>query len=262
MPSPFRLGRAAFEAYARRLDLDELALDPGDVNAHVETKGASLASWAWAGPTIGYARLTVIETAAGFRVANWAAFPRFDCVAPMCQAELIEVKGRLFLLVLDALALPGEDRARTALRTLGAGLEAVKPVVTRPTWAQDFITEDAIWSRSNSEAALDEAVGVFSAYMAASTTWLLEGAVDGRAGERRALYARMRKRFLAHEPSRPFMVKTFGAAWSERYTAGFLFPERVTEATLVGSRTRLCAGEKRAAAMAPSAATKRVAATA
>lgn len=223
----FALSRSRFEPYIQAIGLDELSLEQAEVDRDGQKKEASLRSWAWSSGRVAWARLTTIETEAGFRVANWAAFPCFDVDAPMCQAELIEVKGKLFLLVLDALYDGPEGRGpgTRQLDLLGRSLQWATPVDRRPDWSQGFITPGAIWSRAGTSEALEEGIEAFHRFMQASVVWL-QGRLDGRGRERAQLYARMRARFLENEPSRPFMTKTFGGAWSEAYMENFLFPPR------------------------------------
>lgn len=234
--SDFPLRRAIFEPYIEKMKLQEVELEAAGVDRCEPAKAADLRSWAWSSSKVGWARLTIIGTGAGFRVANWAAFPRFDVDAPICQAELIEVKGRLFLLVLDALYASSDGRgaATRSLERLGADLRHATPVQERPSWSDGFITPEAIWSRAGSAEALAEGVKAFHAFMDGSLEWL-DGAFHGSAPRRAALYGRMRRCFLDNEPSRPFMSKTFGVEWSEAYMSNFLFPERSEEFD-VGSR--------------------------
>lgn len=237
----FALRQAAFLPYIEQMALQPISIPSDAVDRSSEERGASLRSWAWSSSLLGWCRLTEIQTGAGFRVANWAAFPRFDVDVPTCQAELIEVKGRLFLLVLDALyASPdGTGPATQELRSASRELESVLPVQTRPEWSEGFITDAAIWSRTATADALDEGVKIFHWFMGASVRWM-RGSLDGRADARAAQYRRMRRRFLDNEPSRPFMTKTFGADWSEAYMEDFLFPAREREHLAQAALTRAC----------------------
>lgn len=223
----FALSRVAFEPYIKKMALSEVPLRSHAVDRDAEGKAARLRSWAWTSDTVAWARLTVIETGAGFRVANWAAFPRFRFEGPICQAELIEVKGKLFLLVLDALyaSADGRGAGTRELAELGGGLRWATPVESRPAWSEGFITPEAVWSRAGTSEALEEGVDAFHGFMKASVAWLA-GDFDDQAAARSRLYRAMRRRFLDNEPSRPFMSKTFGTEWSEGYMEDFLFPAR------------------------------------
>lgn len=223
----FALGRRAFDEYIEALGLQPEELDSSSVNRDNSGKKAELRSWAWSSKQIQWARLTVIRTGAGFRVANWAAFPRPDLDAPMCQAELIEVKGKLFLLVLDALyaGSSGRGPATTDLSEWKLALQHLTQVKQRPSWSEGFITPEAIWSRTGTTEALEEGFSVFHQFMRGSIRWL-SGPSDGRSADRSDLYRAMRSRFLDNEPSRPFMTKVFGSHWSEAYMQSFLFPRR------------------------------------
>lgn len=216
-----------------------LPLELRRMQAGLPQRSAVIQSWAWSGPTIAFARLTEIETDAGFLVYNWACIPSFQQDAPICQAELIEVKGKLFLLVLDVVDPVDSSMSRAPALRWKERLErlhrpGLPQVPERPSWSRGFLTASALWCRTSTSEALCEARAAMRAYLELCSHILGASRADPvRAPRRAAFYRSMRETFLTHEPSRPYMHKTFGKAWSETYMGTFLFPPVAEESSLL-----------------------------
>lgn len=205
-------------------------------------------SWVFDGPAVRWARLAELTNHAnGFRALSWAVFPRSEHRAPWVQAELIEVKRKLFLLVMDAhparvdAPLLG-PRCRDAMVALQR--EALPSVQERPEWAEGVISMQAVWTRPMRAESLGPAEDAFGALLAHSVPWFAEASRDETPtakAAREGHYRLIRQRFLEFEPARPYMHRAFGEAWSEEYMASLLYP-RLEEESRAAIKPDECGG--------------------
>ncbi len=190
--------------------------------------GVELHSWAFASTRVTWARLTEIRSRSEFFAFSWTVIPSFEFDVPLFQAELIEVKRKLFLLVMDA-RVPRADNEEQQGR-LEAGLSKLHDpllpsVEQRPPWSRSCIGPTAVWTRPMNESALPVGVRAFRDFLRWSALWVEGGARDPeRSNLRREDYLAVRAGFLENEPARPYMHRAFGVEWSEAYMERFLYP--------------------------------------
>ena len=189
--------------------------------------GVTLRSVAFRRPGVGHLRTAELMGAHGLYIANLAFFPEPGSVLPIAQAEFIEVKGRLMLVIADL-----QDPLEPA-RPCGAptGDATLPPSEDRPPWSLRCFSRGVLWSTPRSAGALTSGKQAMLDLLAALGEHLADQGPQPRSGldpTRTAIraghYQRLRATFLAHEPSRPMLHGMFGEAWSEAYMAGFLFP--------------------------------------
>lgn len=190
--------------------------------------GVELHSWAFASTRVSWARLTEIRSRSEFIAFSWTVIPSFEFDVPLFQAELIEVKRKLFLLVMDA-RVPRADNEDLQVRLEAELSKLHDPLLPsvehRPSWSRSCIGPTAVWTRPMNEPALPVGVRAFRDFLRWSAPWIEGGVRDpGRSNLRREDYLAVRAGFLENEPARPYMHRAFGVEWSEAYMERFLYP--------------------------------------
>ena len=192
-----------------------------------------LVSYAWTSSDIRRLRLTEIYGALGTHIVNIGIFPHPTSVLPLMQLEILVVKQRLSLFIVDAVLPPGWRWSLEAaspsqyLRQLASTYGAFPPTEKRSEWAQTVISQDAIWSRPNNADAIAPACEATLSYL----RWCGTVMAAGRGRRTSREQARQYEQFLDyvkttcidHEPSRPYLGSMFGPEWSEWYMREFLF---------------------------------------
>ncbi len=192
-----------------------------------------LVSHAWTSKDIRRLRLTEIFGALGTHIVNIGIFPQPTSVLPLMQLEILVVKQRLSLFIIDALLPPPlswslePESPSQYLRRLASSYSAFPPTEKRSEWAQTVISQDAIWSRPNTSDAIAPACEATLAFL----DWCGTAIVAGQGQRVSTEEAEPCRHFLDHfkttcldnEPSRPYLSSMFGAEWAERYMSEFLF---------------------------------------
>ncbi|HJK96762.1 MAG TPA: hypothetical protein RMF84_06050 [Polyangiaceae bacterium LLY-WYZ-14_1] len=191
-------------------------------------------------PGVDWLRVTRIDNPRGTRILNVAAYPAPERRVPVLHVETVVLRGRLFIAVLEEAPLLDADRAvwpgaqlepPAALldRLRGEHADALPDVGERPAWSQGILDPATLWSRPNTEAAIEPGlaclVAVVDHWVRAAT--LLADAE--RAGPEEIALARARRGEICRAcieggPSRPFLRTFFSEAWADGYIEGFLFP--------------------------------------
>ncbi len=191
-----------------------------------------LASHAWSSEDIRRLRLTEIFGALGTHIVNIGLFPQPSSVLPLMQLEILVVKQRLSLFIMDAVLAPSRvwslevESPSQCLRRL-ADHSAFPPTEKRSEWAQTVISKHAIWSRPNTSASIAPACDATLALL----DWCSTAIAVGKGQRVSAEQAEQNQHFLNHvrtvcldnEPSRPYLGSMFGADWAEWYMSEFLF---------------------------------------
>lgn len=192
-----------------------------------------LVSYAWTSSEVRRLRLTEICGALGTHIVNVGIFPQPTSVLPFMQLEILVIKRRLSLFIMDAVLPPSwawslETASPSQyLRGVASSYQDFPPTERRSAWARTVISRDAIWSRPNNSDAIAPACEATLAYLEWCGTVMAAG--RGRHVPRER--AREYEQFLEHiqttcienEPSRPYLGAMFGAEWSEWYMREFLF---------------------------------------
>ncbi len=215
-------------------------LEPEDLSADLQHRTSQrpripleIVSHAWVSEDIRRLRLTEIYGALGTHIVNIGIFPQPTSILPLMQLEILVVKQRLSLFIMDAIlppALPwtlGVESPPQCLQRLAAAYRAFPPTPKRSEWAQTVISKDAIWSRPNTADAIAPACDATLAFLDWCGTVIAAGQGQRTASEQTDQYRQFLDRFtticLDNEPSRPYLSSMFGTAWAERYMSESLF---------------------------------------
>lgn len=215
------------------LQLEELPDDILNRTSQRERIPLELVSHAWTSKDIRRLRLTEIFGALGTHIVNIGIFPQPTSVLPLMQLEILVVKQRLSLFIIDAMLPPPLswhleiESPSQCLRRLAANSNAFPPTAKRSDWAQAVISQDAIWSRPNTSDAIAPACEATLGFLEWCSAVIAAGQGQRGSAEQADQYRHFLDRFKAicldNEPSRPYLSSMFGAAWAERYMSEFLF---------------------------------------
>lgn len=217
----------------------EIALTQA-VKTCVSTKGGKdtvLTSYAWSLPSFPWVRLSEIKNAQGTFIYNLAALPAPRCSAPMIQAEMVVLRSKLFLIILELSPLSQEsgtkasslDQANHAflLGLRNKYLKQLPPVTERMDWAEGVIDEDAFWSKPNTTESIAPGLLALEEFFAFNTVQKTHFAAPYRseqAAERKQKLIAVAEKFNASGPSKPFLETFFGTEWTAQYLEEFFFP--------------------------------------
>lgn len=183
-------------------------------------------------------RVTEIHSPAGTWIFNLGGFPWPECNMPLVEAEVVILRGRLHLLLLDAIAMTGtvwtsmQDPPATLLgRLTEEARDTLPQTVDRPEWASAVRGPHAFWSAPRSEEAVGPAMDVLKTFL----DWVAETDLDIsrqtadriHAGERFERLDAVCETCVREAPSRPFLSRFFGEKWAERYIDEFLYPREL-----------------------------------
>ncbi|PON15966.1 hypothetical protein C2W62_20975 [Candidatus Entotheonella serta] len=192
-----------------------------------------LVSYAWTSETIYRMRLTEIFGPPGTHIVNIGIFPHVTSILPLMQLELLVIKQRLLLLIIDALLPPtlywslDTESPSQALQRLATTYNTLPLTNKRDEWTQFVISNDAIWSRPNTTEAITPACEAVIAFFAWCATIIRtdqgQRLSADQTAQRICFMHRFRTIWLDNEPSRPYLSSMFGAEWAERYMSEFLF---------------------------------------
>lgn len=211
-----------------------------ELQPHIKTcttnkggKETVLTSYAWSRAGYPWIRLSEIKNAQGTFIYNLAALPDPRVCAPMIQAEIVVLRSKLFLIILE-LSLMGKSQPATTptfhefLTQLTTKYsDQLPPVTERMAWAEGVIDEDAFWSKPNTTESIPAGFQALEEFFRFLERVQSEFAVSSEPDEAIASkehLIKMAEKFNANGPSKPFLETFFGKEWTEQYLVEFFFP--------------------------------------
>ncbi|MDX1972953.1 MAG: hypothetical protein SFY68_10525 [Candidatus Sumerlaeia bacterium] len=209
---------------------------PAELGHAVSTKGQKEtvnSSHAFSSPMWRWLRRNVITDGNQTLIYNLAAFPHPGVDAPLVEAEIVILRGKLFVLILDAhplSAAPGEVHAANAiLSPLPGVVPELPPVAERPPWAEGCISANAFWSQPMTPEAVEPALNLLPRFFESVVAAVGSPSPVADPTERRQALHGLLMHLQQHAPSKSFLSAFFGEEWTQRYVQEFFLPARLFE---------------------------------
>lgn len=180
-----------------------------------------------------YARFADIANDSETYILNVAVFPKPGLNCPLIEAELVILRGKLFLYLLEinSLGVPVIDQKKHDhfFHDFLNQYPALTNVDDIPDWANQIMSSHFVWSRPNTEEAIEQAFDSLEKFYALSTETLNQTAEKLTAEETKIQKKQLEQYidvYLKEVPSRPFLKMMFGDEWTEKYLEEFVFPKK------------------------------------
>lgn len=228
------------EDVLEKLPGSEKASLPEDIRVMESFKGnkhTANYSYAWTNDLYQWMRINEIVGDGETYIINIAGFPRPERLAPMIEAEVVVLRGKLFVIVLDILALGEEPTLANScsperfLSTLIASAESLPQIATadRPDWSVGTVSEHSLWSRPQTGSSVGEAKTSLESYIVYLSNHLSELSNVGPANEhltseRADKLGEILRVFYEQGPANRFLSTYFGDAAASCYKQKYLYP--------------------------------------
>jgi len=180
-----------------------------------------------------YARFADIANESETYILNVAVFPKPGLNCPLIEAELVILRGKLFLYLLEinSLEVPVIDQEKhdQFFQEFLNQYPSLKNVDDIPDWAHQIMSSHFVWSRPNTEEAIEEAFESLGKFYELSADTMNQNAKKLSAEETAVQKKNLEQYidvYLKEVPSRPFLKMMFGDDWTEKYLEEFVFPKK------------------------------------